>query len=103
MRHQARKNLSRFGCVLRRVFHLANVKAEPRPWLARRVPKYDSRSVASFRKSFDSTRRDSHGRWLWRLVRPVFSPLELHPGLVIWIETDGILLRARWPDEWWYG
>ena len=24
-----------------------------------------------FDRSYDSTRRDGHGRWLWRLVRPV--------------------------------
>src|SRR5260221_515183 len=25
-----------------------------------------------FDRSYDSTRRDGHGRWLWRLVRPFF-------------------------------
>ena len=47
----------------------ANVKDEPRPWPARRVRHHDLDSAGSFRNSFDSTRRDGHGRWLWRLVR----------------------------------
>ena len=48
---------------------MANVKDEPRPWPARRVRHDDPHSVVSFRISFGSTRRDGHGRWLWRLVR----------------------------------
>ena len=52
---------------------LPNVKDEPRPWPARRVPNYDLGSEVSLRKPFDSTRRDGHGRWLWRLVGPFFS------------------------------
>jgi len=48
---------------------LPNVKDEPRPSLARLVQHDDLDSAASFRKAFDSTSRDSEGRWLWRLVR----------------------------------
>jgi hypothetical protein len=52
---------------------LANVKDEPRPQLARRVPHHDYNSIASFLLHFYSTRRDSCGRWLWRLVSPFFE------------------------------
>src|SRR5215467_2577424 len=38
--------------------YLANVQDEPRLWVARLLR---------------SRRRDSHGRWLWRLVRPFVS------------------------------
>jgi len=55
---------------------LPNVKDEPRPWLARRVPHDDLDSVVSSQSSFDRTRRDSHGRWLWRLVGPYLSTAE---------------------------
>src|SRR5258707_11551446 len=55
-----------------------NVKDEPRPWLARRVRHEGVESEVSFRDAFDSTRRDSHGRWLWRLVRLVWFSLEWH-------------------------
>jgi hypothetical protein len=48
---------------------MPNVKDEPRPQLARRVRLHDHNSVSSLRSSFYSTRRDSCGRWLWRLVR----------------------------------
>src|SRR5688572_6306007 len=48
---------------------LPNVKDEPRRELACRVPHYDLLSVASFRDTFDRTRRDRSRRWLWRLVR----------------------------------
>jgi hypothetical protein len=51
---------------------LANVRDEPRPWLARRVRRVDLESGGSFDYSCDSTRRDGHGRWLWRIVRLVF-------------------------------
>jgi len=37
--------LARHGCSL------PNVKDEPRPWLARRVPREDWESVVSFRDS----------------------------------------------------
>ena len=68
---------------------LPNVKDEPRPWLARRVPHNDLDSGVSFRSSFDRTRRDSHGRWLWRLVslfrgllhgKYGTRPLDRHPA-----------------------
>jgi hypothetical protein len=58
-------------------FSLPNVKDEPRPWLARRVRHDDLDSVASFGNSFGSTRRDGHGRWLWRLVRLFLDSLFL--------------------------
>ena len=48
-----------------------------------------------FDYSYESTRRDGHGRWLWRLVRPVFSRLKLHRGVAIAIEADDLLLRTQ--------
>jgi hypothetical protein len=50
--------------------YLPNVKDEPRPQLARRVPHTIQQSTASLLFSLNSTRRDSCGRWLWRLVGP---------------------------------
>jgi hypothetical protein len=68
-----------------------NVKDEPRWELARRVQHYDSLSLASFRNSFDRTRRDRSRRWLWRLVGLVVGSesalhitLALH-GFVRWV------------------
>ena len=61
------------GLCSSRSHRTPNVKDEPRPWLARRVPNYDLGSVVSGRDSFGSTRRDGHGRWLWRLVGPFFG------------------------------
>jgi len=51
------------------ILTLANAKDEPRLWPARRVLNYGLDSEVSSRNSFDSTRRDGHRRWLWRLVR----------------------------------
>src|SRR5438046_1516356 len=70
-----------------------NVKDEPRPRLARLLQASIAQSVVSFDSPFVSTRHDGRGRWLWRLVRPVFSPLELHPALRI--GTEIILSPSR--------
>ena len=73
-RHFASRGIVRFlGQLLLKVRVLEllpNVKDEPRPSPARLVQHYAFDSAVSFQKSYDSTRRDGEGRWLWRLVGP---------------------------------
>src|SRR5438874_13495598 len=57
-----------------------NVKDEPRPRPARLLRPSIAHSVVSFDSSFVSRRRDGRGRWLWRLVRPFFHPMEPWSG-----------------------
>src|SRR5438552_18365745 len=70
---------------------LPNVKDEPRLWLARLLR---------------SRRRDSHGRWLWRLVRPLtyfrgmndalfFSPRDVSHGVRRAQLPSFLLMRPR--------
>jgi hypothetical protein len=65
---RANAGICHAACDLKPIEMNHNVKDEPRPWLARRVRHDDLDSRVSIRDSFGSTRRDSHGRWLWRLV-----------------------------------
>ena len=50
-----------------------NVKDEPRPWPARLLRYEIEQSFSAFDLTYVSRRRDGHGRWLWRLVRPVWG------------------------------
>src|SRR5438445_306850 len=57
---------------------LPNVKHEPRPWPPGIRRKEIVESGSPFDSTYNSRRRDGHGRWLWRLVRPCCASYHGH-------------------------